>query len=295
MECLSIGIDRPVIYLKSGQFSAELGWQHHRIPHQQDIEVIIGVSGRVFLQIEHANYTVERGDVLIVFPHETIQGSQATLIASRFIWFHFLAKDVKVSSFSNKKESSLGPDLQLPRFFHLAEPAQPLLAAQQLLDIAHGVHRFEIMRNYQTTLTLLQLGNDYDNQKQKVGFQQTMINQVKEWLRINSYRQLTVPEIAQHFHLNADYLTRQFKQVTGMTLKAYMNVVRLDTAKYLLLTTDLPIFQVSQRAFFNDTKYFARLFKKKTQLTPTQYRQAYTHTFLNNKQVDPGVDVSQLP
>lgn len=295
METISIGIDVPVVYLKSGQFSAELGWRHHRMSHQEDIEVIIGVSGRVFLQVGHTNYTVERGDVLTVFPHETIQGSHATLTASRFIWFHFSARDTKASSLSSEKEPTSEHHLQLPRFFHLAEPAQTLLTAQQLLDIAHGVHRFDITRDYQTTLTLLQLGNDYANQKAKVGFQQTMINQVKEWLRINSYRQLSVPEIAQHFHLNADYLTRRFKQVTGITLKAYMNVVRLDTAKYLLLTTDLPILQVSQRAFFHDTKYFARLFKEKTQLTPTQYRQAYTHTFLNNKQVDPGVDVSQLP
>lgn len=278
MTAVTFGIAKPVKYLSSGQFEAELGWQHHQMTHGADMEMIIGLSGRVALTIADDDYQVEAGDVLTVFPHETIRGTRPTLMTSSFIWFHVLATtpDIPVT---------------LPRFFHLADPAQAVISAKQLLDVAHGEHRLPLTVDYQATMAILQLANDAANQVVGRNQQQSSINQVKEWIRVHMDEPLTVPMVAAAAHLNADYLTRQFRQQTGITVKAYMNVVRLDYAKYLLLTTDLPVQTVAQQAFFADAKYFSRLFKAKVALSPRQYRLAYTHTFLNNAQVDPGLDV----
>lgn len=288
METMRVAIDRPVAYVNSGQFSAELGWRHHEMTHGADTEVLVGVSGRVSLLVGQTPYALEAGDVLTVFPHETIQGDRPTLVASGFIWFHFVQAGLVELG---EGLTAAGDQLVLPRFFRLADQTQALLSLQQLLDVAHGENRLPAAAGYQTTLTLLQLANDYANQQIGVGFQQTTINQVKEWIRSHMAERPSVAAVAQQFNLNADYLTRRFKQETGVTLKAYATVVRLDLAKYLLLTTTDPIAAIAEQAFFSDPKYFARLFKEKTQLTPSQYRQAYTHTYLNNNQVDPGGDI----
>lgn len=278
MTSVTFGIAKPVKYLSSGQFEAELGWQHHQMTHGADMEIIIGMSGRVALTVADNDYQVEAGDVLTVFPHETICGTRPTLITSSFIWFHVLATTTEIP-------------VKLPRFFHLADPAQAVISVKQLLDVAHGEHRLPLTVDYQATMAVLQLANDAANQAVGRSQHQSSINQVKEWIRVHMDEPLTVPMVAEAVHLNADYLTRQFRHQTGMTVKAYMNAVRLDYAKYLLLTTDLPVQNVAQQAFFNDAKYFSRLFKAKVALSPRQYRLAYTHTFLNNAQVDPGLDV----
>ncbi|KRK70484.1 helix-turn-helix transcriptional regulator [Lacticaseibacillus nasuensis] len=278
MTSWQFGVATPVHYLRSGQFTADLGWQHHVMTHGADLELIIGLQGSVALAVGAAGYQVEPGDVLTVFPHETIRGTRPTLVPSAFIWFHVVPTSVE-------------RPVRLPRFFHLADQAQAVIAAKQLLDIAHGEHRLAALADYQATVAVLQLANDAANQAAGVGQQQSTINQVKEWIRVHMAQPLTVPQVAAAFHLNADYLTRQFRQQTGLTVKGYMNAVRLDYAKYLLLTTDRPVQEVAHRAYFADEKYFSRLFKAKVALSPRQYRLAYTHTFLNNKQVDPGIDV----
>ena len=47
---------------------------------------------------------------------------------------------------------------------------------------------------------------------------------------------------------------------------------RLEHALHLLLTSDLPVAQVAEACGFGDPSYFGKTFRKKTGLTPTQYR-----------------------
>ncbi|MCH4165529.1 MAG: helix-turn-helix domain-containing protein, partial [Lentilactobacillus diolivorans] len=72
------------------------------------------------------------------------------------------------------------------------------------------------------------------------------------------------------------------------------NQSKINLASYLLLTTDLSVSEIAERSFFNDYKYFFRLFKNYTSLTPLKYRNTFTKTFLNNPKIDPGFDVGKI-
>lgn len=295
MKVLQISINQPVKHLQSGQFSAELGWKHHQMTHREDTEVIIGLSGRVFLQVSGQKYTVETGDVLVIFPWETISGYLETIKPSEFIWFHFNASMIVLSDHNHHiVQEQTDRHIYLPRFFHLIAGEKAVISAKQLLDVAHSQYSVKSATDYATSMLLIELANNYWQQRQDISGKQNYINQIKEWIRVQMGRDLKVADIAKQFAINADYLTRIFKENTGMTVKEYMNIVKLDNAKYLLLTTSDSIQEIASQSFFEDPKYFMRLFKKKVQLTPRQYRLAYTHTFLNNQQVDPGVDIHFL-
>lgn len=289
---LRIPLKKPVRYLQSGQFIAEIGWQHHAMTHGDDTEIILVTSGQICLTVADQHLMLGEGDVLTVFPHETIQGAMPALEPSQFIWLHLISRDQqsKVSTHGTPAEMTA----ILPRTFHLQQGEKVMIAAQQLLDVAHGNYYSPVAADYAESMLLVELANNYWQQQHAVNDQQNIVNQVKEWIRIQMGQDLKVVEVAAHFSINAGYLTRLFKSATGMTVKAYMNAVKLDYAKYLLLTTSLSIAEVSEQSFFADPKYFMRLFKQKMHLTPSDYRHAYTHTFLNNQQVDPGVDVRQL-
>ncbi|MFD1465132.1 AraC family transcriptional regulator [Lapidilactobacillus mulanensis] len=288
-QFLKVALDRPVRYLQCGQFLAELGWQHHSMQHGQDVEVIIGLSGQIFIEVSGHHYTVEKGDVLTIFPEETIVGYLPTLEKSEFIWFHFMARGQLQLTDKFTVDSAV-----LPRNFHLSAGEKVMISAQQLLDMAHSEYYSALAADYAETMLLIELTNNYWQQQQQITSKPHDVNQIKEWIRVQMGQDLKVADVAAHFAINPDYLTRVFKKTVGITVKAYMNTVKLDFAKYLLLTTALSVEEISAQSFFEDPKYFMRLFKKKVHLTPSQYRQAYTHTFLNNQQVDPGVDVRQL-
>lgn len=81
------------------------------------------------------------------------------------------------------------------------------------------------------------------------------------------YRQLA----ARH-HIHPKHLARRFKQETGMTISEYQKKLRLDQAKYLLKTDNLPIEEIAWSIGYQDASYFARVFKEATGFTPSAYR-----------------------
>ena len=69
------------------------------------------------------------------------------------------------------------------------------------------------------------------------------------------------------------YIRRVFLKSTGVTPLEFLNNVRLEAAKKLLISeTDTPISVISEQCGFKDPYYFSRFFKKKTGVTPSQYR-----------------------
>jgi LacI family transcriptional regulator len=69
-------------------------------------------------------------------------------------------------------------------------------------------------------------------------------------------------------------LALQFKQVLGRTIGEELRRVRIERARELLQTTDLPIKQIAHRAGFRQVEYMTRLFHRMTGQTPAQFRKA---------------------
>lgn len=73
-------------------------------------------------------------------------------------------------------------------------------------------------------------------------------------------------------HVSLSHLSTVFKQTTGNNLSAYVTELRLERAKELLTDMRYSISEISGLAGYSDAKYFAKLFKKKTGSTPSEYR-----------------------
>ncbi len=86
---------------------------------------------------------------------------------------------------------------------------------------------------------------------------------------------LTLTEIARYVKTNASYLSSMFKEETGLSVRNYINKVRLDTAQKLLLDTDKTVIQIAGEVGFEDVRYFTRVFKQSLGCTPTEYRRQH--------------------
>lgn len=78
--------------------------------------------------------------------------------------------------------------------------------------------------------------------------------------------------LSDRFHFSADHISRLFSRRTGTTLNTYIGQKRMATAEKLLHNFDLTINEVAARAGFRDQNYFARIFRKQTNQTPSDYR-----------------------
>jgi two-component system, response regulator YesN len=87
---------------------------------------------------------------------------------------------------------------------------------------------------------------------------------------------LSLKVLEADFGYSSSYLTRVFKTHIGVTLKAYLDSVRLEKAKELLSRTGQPLEAIIPQIGFVDVSNFCRKFKHEQGLTPLQYRRLHT-------------------
>ncbi|MEW9701519.1 response regulator [Paenibacillus sp. SI8] len=84
---------------------------------------------------------------------------------------------------------------------------------------------------------------------------------------------LSVQEVSDHMQMTASHLISIFKEATGKTIKQYVTEYRMEKAKDLLRTNRLKVLDVATQVGFKDGEHFAKIFRKYTGMTPTEYRE----------------------
>ena len=84
---------------------------------------------------------------------------------------------------------------------------------------------------------------------------------------------LTVTVLAEQFEFSVSYLSRAFKQVTGVRLNDYIHSVRISHAKALLRDTDIPICRIAGLVGFSSSSAFIRAYRSAEAITPGSYRE----------------------
>lgn len=87
-----------------------------------------------------------------------------------------------------------------------------------------------------------------------------------------------VTYLAEAVHLSPNYLSRLLKTLTGQSTKDFILGKVMELAKEKLSTTTLTMNEIAYGLGFRHPQAFSRLFKRKTQLSPRQFRQSFTGT-----------------
>jgi len=86
--------------------------------------------------------------------------------------------------------------------------------------------------------------------------------------------QYSIAELARMAHVSESKLKSDFKKITGVTVAVFCRRVRLQKAQALLETTNLEIFQISEKCGFSNESYFIESFRKAYGITPGAYRRS---------------------
>lgn len=98
------------------------------------------------------------------------------------------------------------------------------------------------------------------------------IKKVHEYVRRNLFKDITLEMAAEEAGLSPQYLSRIFKEETGMNFIEYITGKRIQRACELLKNGTGSIREVSSAVGYSDVNYFCRIFKKVTGVTPGQYK-----------------------
>lgn len=100
------------------------------------------------------------------------------------------------------------------------------------------------------------------------------IERVKSFTQRNDSKKVCLKDAAMAVCLSPKYLSRIFKQNTGMGFSQYKLQLKITKAKEMLEKTGMNVDQISDKMGYQNSESFIRIFKKLTGMTPTEYRKS---------------------
>lgn len=100
-----------------------------------------------------------------------------------------------------------------------------------------------------------------------------VIEKVRSYIEEHLGEDLSLVRLASVIHFNPSYLSRLFKQESGVNLSEYIDEVRMEKAKNLLKKDELKIAEVGAQVGYETPHSFTRFFKKSIGVTPVEYRE----------------------
>jgi len=100
-----------------------------------------------------------------------------------------------------------------------------------------------------------------------------IVHRTVEYIKENYMYPITLKALASGSYCSEAYLSHLFKEKTGQTITEYINKLRVQRAKQLLDVTSVTVTDIAHQCGFNDSNYFARVFRQHVGKSPKQYRE----------------------
>ncbi len=110
-----------------------------------------------------------------------------------------------------------------------------------------------------------------EEQPQKMNTQKLLL-QTRSYIDVHYAESLTLEQLTRISLMQKSYFMHQFKKQFGTSPIKYLNHVRIENAKLLLINTDKPVTEIAADVGFNTPAYFSEMFLRAVGMTPSAYR-----------------------
>jgi AraC-like DNA-binding protein len=105
---------------------------------------------------------------------------------------------------------------------------------------------------------------------------------VNRYIRSNYMDNISLQELAEIIEVHPTYLCNSYSRVFKLSPIYYLNQIRMEEAKKLLLMTDLSKKKIASKIGYGSLAQFSALFKRFYEMTPTEYRNTYKNKVSGN-------------
>lgn len=102
-----------------------------------------------------------------------------------------------------------------------------------------------------------------------------VIRRATDYILSNLSLDLTVKDVAEHVSFSPEYFSKLFKKETGENVKNYILRVKVDAAKDMLKTPNIPISIIASELGYSNFSHFTQMFRKHESITPSEYRKKF--------------------
>lgn len=242
----------------------------------QAVEINLVLAGNATYMVSDNIITAQAGDLVLINANEihgvrSAESTADTSAVTLLLPYQFLEKQLPNFQFIwfmvDKKNSAYSQLVSAIKKLTTikAEPKEELLRLRQQSAL------------YLVLYILVKHFSQYravPNNLHGTTQQQELAN-VIAFLTDHSRQALTLTQVAAEMHLSIGYLSRLFTKQMQVSLMQYLQLIRLQDAHQLLVTTEMPISAIADLAGFANVKAFRILFIKVYQQNPLRYRQSH--------------------
>ena len=218
-------------------------------------EFVKVTDGKMTITVEKKSYNLECGDALLIFPNQVHEFKSAEYSAN----FICIFSPELVSSYAPVFEKKIpvsnrfNTDKNYVSEISDASERSTLSAQGVLYSLCGEFHEAAEYADRPTRNTAL-------------------IEEIFKFVEDNYREECTLKSLARHTGYNYVYLSRYFKESTGISFIEYVNNYRITEACYELLHTEKTVLRVAYDCGFDSLRNFNRIFKKVAKSTPSEYR-----------------------
>lgn len=141
-----------------------------------------------------------------------------------------------------------------------------------VMELMSILHDLSISRNMHT------LSDTTFNDDQNLNYNSRRIDKAFEYMNNNYDKPIALKDIAKLVSMTDVSFSRFIKKRTGNTFIDSLNEIRLGHASRMLIDTTHSVAEISYNCGFNNISNFNRLFKKKKNCTPKEFRENFSGT-----------------
>ncbi|MDO5539630.1 MAG: AraC family transcriptional regulator [Eubacteriales bacterium] len=295
MQYLEFKIDRPLSYDMAGKFEAPSpNWMHSDEYPLKNYELIIPTKDTLYLNFAKKNHTIPVGSYIILPPWPAPMNRRIGFRPSpcSFYWLHFevnheiIQKNVPESELDAYKTHLPKNTLSIPYEGQLANIDKIVILMKQLQDAVKEKYPPSLLDYFTTSILCelhFQMSPTPENSISQKKSKQQIYYDIIDFVKQNISKPLKVSDIASHFSYNESYLSHFFTSIADISLKQLILNLKIDAANILLVDTNKTISEISAELAFSSAQHFVKVYKKKTGLTPTAYRNAFSQRLLYHK------------
>lgn len=100
-----------------------------------------------------------------------------------------------------------------------------------------------------------------------------IVARARDYMEENLSKKINLERLAEDLCVSYTWFRRAFKEQTGESPVRYLQKIRLQRAKYILMTTNKSVKQVAASCGFSTSEYFCNSFKDECGVTPLEFRE----------------------
>lgn len=135
----------------------------------------------------------------------------------------------------------------------------------------------QMIKTYLEQFLILLIRSENDNHDfrifpSKESMENHLVSQIIQIIEENTYKKITVDQICNQLNYSRTYLSKIFKTAFGYTILEYILMNKIREAKKLIREERYNFTQISDMLSFDNPHYFSKVFKKISNMTPTNYK-----------------------